>query len=73
MRQEECVPAGLLNAMHFKTSITQAAMCHLACCRPKIRKKKKGSYRYQADLSRQKTQKRPFRGLGLQALGWLQS
>lgn len=51
MQQEECVPAGLLNVMHFKTSTTQAAMRHLGGCLPKIQKKKKkkpDSYRYQA-------------------------
>lgn len=40
MQQEECVPAALLNAMHLKTSITQAAMRHLGGCLPKIEKKK---------------------------------
>lgn len=51
--QEECVPAALLNAMHLKTSITQAAMRHLGGCLPKIKKQqqqqKPDSNRYQAD------------------------
>lgn len=75
MQQEECVPAGLLNVMHFKTSTTQAAMRHLGGCLPKIQKKKKNQT---AIGTRQlwvgrKPRKGPFRGLGLQALGWLQS
>lgn len=63
MQQEECVPAGLLNVMHFKTSTTQAAMRHLGGCLPKIQKKKKKKTQT-AIGTRQETQKRPFQGAG---------
>lgn len=36
MQQEERVPAGLLNAMHFKASTTQATMRHLSGCLPNL-------------------------------------